>query len=384
MEEGSSQACPEIMKAWTVQLYYEYDHIIFERRLSRVLRRPTIAVSSGGPLGSWSRLTRRITISEELIRGYAWDVVLGVLKHEIAHQLADAMSGHGKPHGDLFKTACDRLGVPSWARAATGELPTHPGYSSSRAMSEEDERVLKRVEKLFALAGSTNEHEAQLAMERAQEIMTQHNLGAYEARLKQGAHGGRPEMISKVINLGRSKMWTYEDLIISILTSHFFVYVVITQEYSAQRLKMLRALDIMGTPENVAMAEYVFHFLQRVTESLWVDHRRVHPDAHRTSFCAGVVLGFRSKLEAARVQKDRVVRESRPGYQTRALVEANVSQIEQTIGAERYPHVSTGGSRGSVRLDRESMDAGRSEGQKVVLHRGIESSSGPSGRLLGR
>jgi len=38
---------------------------------------------------------------------------------------------------------------------------------------------------------------------------------------------------------------------------------------------------MMGAPENVAMAEYVFHFLQRTAEELWDEHVKAHP--RRTS-----------------------------------------------------------------------------------------------------
>ena len=70
----------------------------------------------------------------------------------------------GKPHGNAFQAACLRLGVAEWARLASGELPQQIPSWRDKLLSKDEERLLKRAEKLLALAASTNEYEATLAM----------------------------------------------------------------------------------------------------------------------------------------------------------------------------------------------------------------------------
>jgi hypothetical protein len=92
------------------------------------------------------------------------------------------------------------------------------GQAITRHLSAEEERLLRRAEKLLALAGSHNEHEAQLAMQRAQDLFVKHNVALL--RVRQGS-----DMTYTILRLKRKKIWTYEKRIMSLLVRHFFVYI---------------------------------------------------------------------------------------------------------------------------------------------------------------
>ena len=55
-------------------------------------------------------------------------------------------------------------------------MPGNIAPVKHRVLSQEDEKLLRRAEKLLALAESDNENEALVAMERVQELYTKHNL----------------------------------------------------------------------------------------------------------------------------------------------------------------------------------------------------------------
>ena len=166
----------DLYRFWSIQLLKEWDNICFQYGVD--LPKPTIEISeSKSSYGTWTSGLRKITISSHLIKGYSWDHVLEVLKHEMAHQMVNEYYGSlDMTHGFLFDKACKKLGVSEWASKATGSLPEGISPSQERVLSEEDEKLLKRAEKLLALAASDNENEALLAMERVRELYTKHNL----------------------------------------------------------------------------------------------------------------------------------------------------------------------------------------------------------------
>ncbi len=137
----------------------------------------------------------------------------------------------------------------------------------------------------------------------------------------------------------------------------------------------------MGAPENVALAEYVFHFLQRTAEELWQQHVKAYPRAHKPSFQKGVIQGFDEKLQETPMEAKMAQDKGMAAQDVTALVAAGRALIENTIGRQRWPKISRRGA-GSGRFDQRSFQAGEAEGQKIVLHKGLSASQGNRGRLL--
>jgi Protein of unknown function (DUF2786)/SprT-like family len=367
-----------LTRLWTKQLYREYANILHWYNLTNVMEPVALAIEPITNYGEWRSATRTIVLADHLISDYPWNVVLEVLKHEMAHQYVHEVDGlaSAPPHGDAFTDACHRLGVPAWAAAASGTLPPEIGHAITTQLSAEEERLLRRAEKLLALAGSTHEHEAQLAMQRAQELFAKHHLASL--RIRQGSH-----MTYLILRLKRKKIWAYEKMIISLLVRHFFVYIVRFNEFAPEHCTDYKALDIMGAPENVVMAEYVFHYLQRAAEELWEDHIKAQSRAHKPSFQRGVIQGFDEKLKETQVEAKVAQEQGLAAHDVTALVAAGQALIANTIGRQRWPKISRRGA-GSGRFDQRSFEAGEVEGQKIVLHKGLSARQGNRGRLLPR
>lgn len=360
----------KIRRAWTEELYREYDHILFSYRI-RHLHPPLIMIADVTSIwGRWHPVTRTITISAALILNYKWDIVLEVLKHEIAHQVVSELFGGDHTHGAAFKQACTMLGVADWAAHASGELPRDIPSWRDRRLSGDDERLLRRAEKLLSLAASANEHEALLAMERVRELYERHNLDRLKAQRA-------ASMVHLLLSRGKKRIDIAESMIGSILVEHFFVKVIFSDSYDAQTQQRHKVLEVMGADENVLMAEYVYHFLYRQVHALWDEYRRRTGKgvAAKASFIVGALTGFREKLRRHSVESTALA-----GEEKTALIALNGQELDDFV-ATRHPRLVTRNT-GRTRRDAATYHEGHSQGSKLTLNKPVSQPSGPRGFAL--
>jgi len=232
-----------ILRTWTDRLYSEYEDILYQYNLR--LLKPVIRIEPlGRDWGNWNPETRSITLAHRLIEQHPWDIVVEVLKHEMAHQLADErVGGYESAHGVIFRDACRMLGVANWAASAACELPPEIPNWRQRVLTSEEVRLLNRAEKLLALAESSNEHEAALAVERVRQLYAKYNL----ERLAAGSESAYVHCII----LRRRRIESDDSAIFAILTAHFLVRAVFTSLYDARDLCEYRVVELLGGHENV-------------------------------------------------------------------------------------------------------------------------------------
>ena len=352
-----------------LELNQEYSRICRDRKLS--LRPVAIRLFDSQTLwGQFDGMARTISLSRKLIQNYSWQQVMGVFKHEIAHQFVfeSSPSDHNeKPHGELFQKACLRLGVPSqFSKARVGFQDASLDWKSEQNELFED-RMLDKVKKLLALAQSTNEHEAGAAMRKVQELYAQYNLD--RAQLSD-----RNQYVHLVIAEGKKRKNAWEQRIISILIEHFFVEIIIVQNFNAKTSQAEQAFEIIGTRENVLMAEYVYYFLLGQIEYL-LQKSNAKTRTQKASFRLGILEGFSDKLrvppKAAEV-RDTVIQ--------KALVQFKNDPFMAQYLKEIYPRLSFR-KNSSRMVDTEAFTAGKSQGRNLVLHKPIESTQ-KSGRFL--
>jgi hypothetical protein len=370
-------------EAWLKQLYTEYESIVFQYRLK--LRKPLIELRDmNGQWGQWDPLTRTIVINKNLILTHDWQHVVGVFKHEIAHQFVSEILAGDAGHGGPFHRACDAVGVPEEYRGAGLDLgePLRTWQETS-AVPEEDAAILRKVEKLLAMAESNNENEAFLAMARVRDLFHKYNIERLMNRKKS-------RYVSLVVNHKKQKVDRIQRMIASILTGYYFVDVVFSDLYDAQMNQNHKTMEILGSEQNVLMAEYIYGFLRQQSESLWHSYRGVRAlkgAAPKLSFQSGVIAGFRKKLE--RMESDRLetaassVRDAGHAIDAEpstALVKFNDPGLRKFVKS-RFPRLTSVRSGG--RVLGEHYDRGKVQGEKIIIHKGINSSRGPSGAQLG-
>lgn len=323
----------ELMRSW---------HEFNTRHLGGRLRPPVLQIDlSATRLGHWQRETRTISLAHHHLLEHRWDDVLETLKHEMAHQYVDeVLGGDDRPHGPNFARACALLDIRP---AATG---------TPRPSDDPAARILKRVQKLLALATSANRHEAEAAMAAANTLLLRYNLDLPK-------DGPRPGYEARRIGPSHAAVSLEAKLVSAILSEFFFVECIWVSTYNARRLRHERVLEVLGTPENLEMAEYVHDFLHAATRRLWDQAKKDMslPGAHRRDFCAGVLTGFRDKLRGERKRNEE-----------QGLVWLGDADLDRFL-RRRHPYIRSMTSA-AVRRGR-AHEAGRAAGEGLTLHRPV-------------
>ncbi|MEO6774918.1 MAG: DUF2786 domain-containing protein [Kofleriaceae bacterium] len=342
----SAQLEAELMR----ELARCYDRINWTH-FAEKLKRPVIVLADAPQrLGQWSRATRSLELQRALVLDQPWPAVLAVLEHEMAHQFVDEVLQirDETAHGDTFRRVCEQRGIDGRANGA-------PVVRAGPEL-EAANRTLDRIRKLFALAGSSNQHEAETAMKRAHELMLRHNIEqlpiVHEFEVR---HLGSP----------RRRTSSVEAEVVGLLSELFFVEVISIPVYVAQTGGHGRVYEIAGTLANVEMASHVYEFLLATCDRLWRENRtdaRVQSGRDRLAYQTGVIRGFRDKLVCDRVELRGV-----------GLVWRGDRRLEEFY-RRRHPRIVT--RRRSLRVG-DAHHAGREAGRTVVLHKPV--TTGPGG-----
>ena len=322
---------------------------------------PLSLMDGASMLGVWRPDPRGIALCRALVLERPWGTVLEVLKHEMAHQFVDEVLGvHDETaHGPAFRRVCMDRGIDLRASGSPDASPP-----------DKEGGVLRRVRKLLALADSPNPHEAETAMRTAHRLMLKYNL----AHLQEEGSDGRVESDAYgYLHLGRptGRSTEAERALAGLLGEFFFVQPIWVSVYRVEDGKRVNALEVTGRRENLAMAEYVYHFLLHAADALWKEHKRTHAlrrDAGRQAYRAGVIRGFADRW-----------RNERQHQRGEGLVWVGDPRADHHF-RRRHPRVRTTRTRSSERS--EVAGHGRAAGKKLVLNRPLTTGTRARGRLL--
>lgn len=338
-----------IFRAWE-----ELNGALFRYQLTR----PAVElVDSSSRLGRWHGGLRVIEIARSLLSDHGWGALVEVLKHEMAHQYVDEVLGQPDDavHGAVFRRVCEERGID----------PSAAGVPGGAKQASVDQQLLERIAKLLALAESSNEHEAQAAMSAAQRLMLKYNIDLAVSGL-QPAYGFR--------HLGEpsGRVNEAQRILAGILADHFFVQAIWVPVWRPQAGKRGSVLEICGSDANLELADYVHAFLNVTAERLFREYRRspAGRGAKRLRFIAGVMSGFRARLDRERKKSKE-----------QGLVWVGDAALDGFF-RKRHPRIRW--TRYAVGHGSEAYARGREAGERIVLHRGITAnSSGAAPRLLG-
>lgn len=339
---------PQLYKCWINTLKKEIRSIFYTHRID--LQIPNIIIDDNGKRwGSWNSDTRTIYISKKLIVYYSWDSVIETLKHELAHLLVDEyyQGRESSPHGEEFKQACIKLGTSAKARASDADMGAP---LDKRTLNTQSSSILEKIKKLLELSKSMNEHEASQAMNKANDLILKHNISMHDMH-------SNPEYSYRIIGKQKKRKSSEEIKICNILQEFFFVEYIITPSFDAKNNEHLSVIEILGTNENLDMAEYVFNFLLHQSDFLWERHKtltNVKGIVHKKSYIHGVLDGFQNSLRSER-QKSH----------SKEIIKIIDSELK-TFFKLRYPKIRKT-SRKGVSMDYDSYQKGKSDGQNVRI-----------------
>ncbi len=358
---------------WLQQLLLEFEEICLMYGLQ--LRPPLFEISdTRKELGAWCSGTRTLRLSRHLILNYSWSVTLQVLKHEMAHQLcAEEFLITGAPHGEAFQRACDLLGVlPEYRRPGIVVSETVEQATGASKISARGRECMARVEKLLALSQSSNEHEAALAMQKANDLIEKYHIREL-GNDQQYRYG------FVIIDRKRKRIESYQRRICTILHDFFFVRVVLSNLYDPQTNETYKTIELLGTKENVTIAEYCYHFLENRLVSLWSLNRKRFRGSVRTeknSYYLGLLRGFYQKLQEQKMGK----KDSRIEPKVGDLIVAEEKRLEIFVGM-RFPRLRKV-SRSGVKVYGGTYNEGVETGKTITFAEGLDGNGQTFGGLL--
>jgi hypothetical protein len=362
-----------LQRVWLQQIHQEYCDICYGYGVE--MRLPVFEISeSVKTLGAWHSATRTLQLSRHLISNYPWSTTLQVLKHEMAHQLcSEVFCGGEKFHGDAFHKACDILGViPAFRYSANISCETAGEVTSGASFTVAGRGFVNKVEKLLALAQSANEHEATLAMQKANELIERHNIVSLE-------QGWEQNYVSVRIDKKRKRIERYQRHICMILMDFFFVRTVLAKMYDPVRNETFKVIELFGTVENVAIGEYCYYFLENRLAFLWSENKYQFNGYTRTeknSYYLGLLKGFYEKLDSHRknIEKDTGRQENN------AMILQEDQKLTEFVGLT-FPRLKKSRSKGA-KVYRNTFQKGVKAGKSITLTKGVTVRSCSHGKLL--
>lgn len=226
-------------------------------------------------------------------------------------------------------------------------------------MNEQLKVIAERIKKLLALAGSSNEHEAYLASQKALELQNQYNIDISLLEEKDIDIGETETELG-----GRVPMeWSY---LLSLLQEYYHVEVIYRKGYRTT------SYVLIGEKGNIQIANYVLAYLKREIDNNYKKFLKQHKAENevkgrnlRASYAAGFYKGIREVLNSTK--KETISTAQERGL---VVIDKKVSEYLK----QKYPHLTRRAVQRRA-YNSSAYSAGVTQGQNTTLNAGINGSS---------
>lgn len=208
-----------------------------------------------------------------------------------------------------------------------------------------EDKIIKRIEKLFALAGNNpNEKEAEAALLKAQKLMAEYGI-------EQSQLTG--EKITYATVYSNVHPHRINNALAEIIAKSFSCKVIIAYNHKGKRV-----LSFFGRTEFAEAANYTFEFVckimihggNRATRENGVNPGTKGAAVYYNSYCHGFIMGVKSKTDE----------------QCKALMIVVPKDVEDSFH-EKYKHCGTyKNKRGSAGTDVTSYLMGVTDGKSAL------------------
>ncbi|MBR4675378.1 MAG: 2-amino-4-hydroxy-6-hydroxymethyldihydropteridine diphosphokinase [Victivallales bacterium] len=363
---------PAFIELAADKLKSEWEYIVHYGNLKRYeaqkVLQPSIDFAESKTKHGWYSPTQnRITISYELITEHPWYAVLDVFYHEVAHQLVHFLCPEADgemPHGKTFHEMCRRIG----ANPSAGDNYQTLDACLGMEQDEKTDPLIERVRKLLVLAEKGDEHEAEVALSKAVDIMAKYgiseeNLNQKEQYVTVGL--GQPR---GTIQLDERMMAHFLREMFSITTIMVNVPAITTKRYGHKTASECRQFFMCGTVRNVKIAQYVRDSILMHIELEWgkfcqKNHISSTLQRRKRDFAYGVISALLKKMQGSLEEE------------TKAIILAGSQELNSYYNT-RFPHTRNI-SHGRVNLDSNAYEAGKRIGSDLTINPGIEKPEGP-------
>lgn len=279
-----------------------------------------------------------------------------VIRHEIAHYITFITHGATvQPHGSQFRAFCEQMG---WGDVVYRATTCIDGAQNTSHIQESS--ILRKVQKLMALANSSNTNEAEAAMIKSRQLLLKHNIESNYV----GADDDEKVFLKRIM---KQKKENAKMRSIAKILETFFVSTVYSRAGDSIYL------EILGNAVNVEIAEYVAAVLDSELDNLWTEAQRsanLKGAIAKNSFFLGLARGYCNKIQALKREYNNDT--------THALMVIEKQLIDARAMA--YPRLSS--MKSSARHCRESSALGEQMGRQLNINPAVNTSSDNSKVLI--
>ncbi len=221
--------------------------------------------------------------------------------------------------------------------------------------------ILNKVRKLLRLADKSRgatENEAKVALAKAQDLMTRHNIDSALLRMEAGEKSGTN--VTKGLYELPKTLNPADMMILSLLQGHFNVRIILMSGHRKT------ALDIIGAPEDVDFAIFALSFLRKTFFRCWNEFKKTAWNPDRASYYRGLRDGIDAELTAAKEKAEQSYGEDDRNTYALAVVDQDAA-ITRYVD-ENYGKIRTRRQRRS-RVDSASYVAGETKGRTIRINR---------------
>lgn len=204
-----------------------------------------------------------------------------------------------------------------------------------------NKEIIEKIQKLLSLATSDNQHEAELASKKAQELLIKYNLSLSQIEV--------PEYETTSIGVMRNPAMIFIN---NILTDYFFV----------NSFRKHNNYVYYGTKENLLIAEYIRDFLNKSFKTLYKNEAKRNQwksGANRKAFYFGLYKGLKTQLEENKIKVDT----------GNGLIVIN-AKLSNYVKA-KHPNVRSRNQTVNIK-DQNALEFGFEQGKNLRINRGIE------------
>jgi hypothetical protein len=227
------------------------------------------------------------------------------------------------------------------------------------------QQIIDKIQKLLALANSSNENEAKSAASMAQALLTKYNLTMKEVDKSSQSY------TSKAFETNKRRQDTSARYIQTILKTFFFVEIINTKKpvkvyedvcgIKFEKTVYENMYLIFGEPHNVEIAQYIYDFLDNSFKVLYRDFAKKNKTGKgsRVSYYYGVYAGLYDQLKQTKTKVEQEV----------GLVVVEDKDLTDFISQ------SIGKTKSLVKKtqteDKNALNQGYKEGQSLKIAKGL-------------
>ena len=238
-----------------------------------------------------------------------------------------------------------------------------------------DQKIIEKLQKLLALAASDNEHEAGLAMSKAEALMREHNLSVADVALNgSGAYVQSEEVagLTKAVQkweaqLGSQIAWAFNGKAIRCTSPENGWYLTIV----AGRTDLAIIVDLFER-----LRDTVKRMSKQYVSRNYFPGSRIKKQYFLNSYRFGMVQTIQNRLVKL---KDNTApndtTKNAYGLTGKELMVVKDKAVDQRV-SQLFPNTRTVRS-GPIRVVPSAYQQGQADGHNVSLHRSIDGSNGP-------